>query len=351
MIDWLTFLAPCAHARAIDGGQVLSLSPTGELQWMSRRRASVRGSHDTSLTIRSATHTERPLTYVEISGNPVKFFQGHNLWGSDDVHALVVATLDYLVEHSGLGLLPSEEDRQRWVAGDIRLTRVDQTESYHLANLSDVLAWLRAAEQTAHLSHRGRGQLVKGSTLYFGKNSRRWSLKLYAKGQEIRDKGHRQEVVLQLPHAVLWADRTLRAELTMRSMELRRLGLDFVSAWSGRDGVDSAVTSRLLLDRLGAMTMNTVSHLSASVLDALKPSLRMAYQSWEGGADLRAILPRATFYRYRAELLQHGIDIAALNPTEKSNVVPLVRVLEAVPAPVPDWAQGTHLYWEPKRVA
>jgi II/X family phage/plasmid replication protein len=288
---------------------------------------------------------------VEISGNPVKFYQGHNLWGTDDVHALVVHTLQDLSSRDDLGMVPTAADRAAWQSGDVRLTRVDQTSSFHLANLSDVLAWLRAAEQTAHLSHRGRGQLVKGSTLYFGQHSRRWSLKLYAKGQEIRSKGHEQHVILQLPHALAWADRTLRAELVLRSMELRRLELDHVSAWSIIDGVDSAVTARLLHDRLGAMTMNTVSHLAGIVLDELKPSLRMAYQSWESGVDLRAILPTRTFYRYRAELLPHGIDIAALNPKEKSNVVPLVRVLEAVPAQVPDWAHGTPLYWEPRRVA
>jgi II/X family phage/plasmid replication protein len=351
VIDWLTFLAPCAHSKAIDGGQVLSIAPSGELEWMSRKRASVRGSFDTCLTIRSATHTPEPLTHVEVSGNPVKFFQGHNLWGSDDLHGLVVHTLEHLVARGDLGLSPTADDRHRWLVGDVRLTRVDQTSTYQLDHRADVLAWLRAAEQTAHLAHRGRGQLVKGSTLYFGQHSRRWSLKLYSKGQEIRDKGHRQEMILELPHALAWADRALRAELVMRSMELRRLELDMVSSWIPVDGVDSAVTARLLHDRLGAMTMNTVSHLPASVLDTLKPTLRMAYQSWESGADLRSIVSRPTFYRYRAELLPHGVDIAALNPKEKSNVIPLVRVLEAVPAQVPDWAHGTHLYWEPRRIA
>lgn len=351
MIDWLTFQAPCAHARAIDGGRVLSIAPTGEVQWMSRKRASVRGSFDACLTIRSAVHTAEPLTCVEVSGNPVKFFQGHNLWGCDDVHALVVHTLEHLVERGDLGLCPTAADRAAWTSGDVRLLRVDQTMSFHLANLADVLAWLRAAEQTAHLSHRGRGQLVKGSTLYFGQHSRRWSLKLYAKGQEIRDKGHRQEMILELPHALAWADRTLRAELVLRSMELRRRNLDLVADWREVDDVDSAVTARLLLDHLGAMTMNTVSHLSAEILEDLRPALRLAYRSWEVGEDLRAVLSRRTFYRYRAELLAHGIDIAALNPKEATNVVPLVRVLEAVPAQVPDWAYGTPLYWEPRRVA
>jgi hypothetical protein len=32
-------------------------------------------------------------------------------------------------------------------------------------------------------------------------------------------------------------------------------------------------------------------------------------------------------------------------------VVPLYRVLEAKPVQVPDWATGTPLYFEPRRVA
>ncbi|WP_283159726.1 phage/plasmid replication protein, II/X family, partial [Xanthomonas axonopodis] len=83
----------------------------------------------------------------------------------------------------------------------------------------------------------GRGQLVKGSTLYFGQHSRRWSLKLYSKGQEIHARGHGQDAILNLPHAVAWADRTLRAELTIRSMELKRMALDQVAAWKDVDGV------------------------------------------------------------------------------------------------------------------
>ena len=237
-----------------------------------------------------------------------------------------------------------------WRAGAIQLTRIDVTESFHLDNRAQVLAWLRAAEQTAHLSHRGRGQLVKGTTLYFGKNSRRWSLKVYAKGQEIEAKGHGQDAILGNPHAREWADRTLRAELTMRSMELKRMSLDTVTAWLPVDGVPFNVAG-LLHDRLGAMTMTTTNALSAEVLDSLRPALRTAVVSWESGADLRAILPKATFYKFRAELLPHGIDIATLQPREVSNVVPLHRVLEAKPVGVPDWAIGTPLYFEPRRIA
>jgi II/X family phage/plasmid replication protein len=349
MIDWLSLVVPCKHATPIMGGQVLSVSSVGEVEWLSCKRTTVAGSFSTGLQLRTATHTADPCTHLEISGNPVKFFQGHNLWGTDDLPGLVQATIDHLVTH--LGLQPTDADRAAWAAGEVQITRVDCTQSFHLRSLGEVLAWLRAAEQTSHLAHRGRGQLVKGSTLYFGKNSRRWSLKLYAKGQEIKAKGHGQDSILSLPSAVEWANRTLRAELTLRSMELKRLQLDYVRNWFPVDGVPFAVTDRLLRERLGAMTMTTTAHLSAEVMESLKPALRAAVAAWEAGHDLRSMFSRATFYRYRAELLQHGIDIATLVPREVSNVVPLHRVLEAVPASVPDWAEGTALYFEPRRVA
>ena len=99
-------------------------------------------------------------------------------------------------------------------------------------------------------------------------NSRRWSLKVYAKGPEIEAKGHGQDAILSLPHAREWADRTLRAELTLRSMELKRLGLDMVTAWLPVDGVPFDVAA-LLHERLGAMTMTTTAALSAEILDTL----------------------------------------------------------------------------------
>ena len=349
MIDWLSMVAPLHHSTPITGGQVVSIEPTGEIAWTCNKRFTIEGSFATGLQVRTAEHESAdPCTHIEVSGNPAKFFQGHNLWGTDDVHALAVATMQHIAQ--ALNVAPTEADLRHWAIGAIRLTRIDVTDSFHLPNRASVLAWLRAAEQTAHLSHRGRGQLVKGSTLYFGKNSRRWSLKLYSKGQEVNAKGHGQDAILSLPSALEWADKTLRAELTLRGLELKRRGLSMVSDWGNLDGVDCGVTGELLRSALGNMTMTTTSELDAEVLESLRPALRMAYRAWQAGEDLRATLPHRTFYRYRAVLLPLGIDIATVMPKEVSNVVPLLRVLEAVPAGVPEWAIGTPLYFEPRRL-
>ncbi|MCB0074372.1 MAG: hypothetical protein KDE20_23060 [Caldilineaceae bacterium] len=349
MIDWITILAPLPHDAPISSGIVQSVTSDGEVQWQTLKRCQISGSYSSTLSIRTASHTPDQFSHVWLEGNPVKFFQGHNLWGTDDLPSLVVAAL--LAAADRLSLPVSASTLAAWEAGSIRITRVDCTESFHLESRAQVLAWLRSAEQTAHLSHRGRGQLVKGSTLYFGKSSRRWSLKLYAKGQEIEAKGHGQDAILDLPHAKAWADRTLRAELTLRGMELKRRGLDLVSDWLPVDGVPFVVTPELLRSALGSMTMTTTTRVLPEVLESLRPPLRMAVQAWEAGADLRHSIPKATFYKYRLELLPHGIDIATLLPKEVSNVVPLHRVLEAKPVGVPAWAEGTHLYFEPRRIA
>ena len=354
MIDWITAVIPCTHVEPIRDGCFQRVDGSGDVEWSSDRRLMVKGSHDSAVSIRTASW-EGDRTHIEVSGNLVKFFQGHNLWGSDDLHGLLWEFLRWLaIEHGQKEtplISPTPDDIAAWREGNIALQRVDATESFHLANLGEVLSFLRSAEQTAHLSHRGRGQLVKGSTLYFGKNSRRWSLKLYAKGQEIRAPGHGQAAILELPSAVEGADKTLRAELTLRSMELRRLCLGLVRDWSRTEGVPFA-SAELLREKLGDMTMTTTATLSADVLAALTSSQRLAYAAWLAGEDLRELLSNGSFYRLRSKLLPHGIDIATLLPKEgPSNVVPLHRVLEAVPACIPDWAHDTPLYFEPRRVA
>jgi II/X family phage/plasmid replication protein len=87
-------------------------------------------------------------------------------------------------------------------------------------------------------------------------------------------------------------------------------------------------------------------------LEGLPVRLIAVYTLWKDGVDLRALYPKASFYRYRSEFLKQGIDIAIRQPSKPDNVIPLVRVLrpEAI-AQVPDWAIGTSLYFDPKKQA
>jgi II/X family phage/plasmid replication protein len=85
--------------------------------------------------------------------------------------------------------------------------------------------------------------------------------------------------------------------------------------------------------------------------EKLPPRLRGPVQLWYAGHDLKTLYPRATWYRYRSEILKAtSLDIALSSPhkaEEVTNVVRLVTVLEAKPTVIPDWAYGTPLYFEP----
>lgn len=343
MIDWLTFTAPCTHLEPITGDRILRITPDGEILWESIKRLEIRGSYESAIYVKTKEiHPDGSGAILSIDGNPSKFFQGHNLWGSDDLPALVLALLEAVATR--LDLTPTPFERLQWQAGAIELTRVDVTGMWELYSRADVRAWIRAAEFMSKTRH-GRPSM-KGGTLYWGKNSRRWTIKAYGKGDEL-DAGKAHGLPQDLPMSTYvqqWADNKLRLELTVRGMELKKIGLSLAVNWAYHTPME------LLQERLGRIDMAEQVTLPGEVLEGLSPRIQLAYRSWVRGEDLRAILPRMTFYRYRSELLVHGIDIAIRQPHEdRSNVVPLVRVLEAKPAAIPEWAYGTSLYFEPRK--
>lgn len=340
MIDWLTFGFAFDCPEFIRGDLVYCIDQvTGEIRWSSEKAFRVVGSWETGVQVRRDTEAGR----LWIDGNPAKFLQGHNLFGSSDLPAIALAFTAQVFQR--LSLLFSSEVAQAVLEG--QLARTDVTESYRLPNTAQARSWLAGAAEHASLRHRGRG-VVKEGTLYFGRHSRRWAHKFYVKADELKD--HPVSVLLEDDErqALLsWVEGILRSELVMRSMELKKLGLDKVGNWH------ETTARELYAERLGRLVLPGAYKVSGVDLIGLRPAVRMAYDAWEAGVDLRHRLPRASFYRYRAELLKLGIDIAnpAPNPAKSSNVVPLVRVLEAVPVEVPEWAEGSRLLFSPLKAA
>lgn len=351
MIDWLTFRAPLEHRPGAGGplwaGTFISIVPDPEqgeaIEWETLKRLPVEGSYSNRITVQSSAMPDgRPAVWV--SGCPAKWFQGHNVHGTDDLPGLVLEMLHRVC--SVLGIEPSQADRAAWAEGFIDLTRVDVTYSWDFGSLARAQSAIRCMALTAHMAHRGRGEF-KGSTLYFGKNSQRWSLKVYPKGAELVA----HPLPLDLAESSLpgHAAGLVRIELCLRSKWLRcdthpEFGLSRVSGWCD---TTAAEVHSLLLQTLN---IAEATMLDTHDLDALPRHLLPVYNLWRDGHDLRTLYTRPTFYRHRAALLAHGIDIAVKQdrPQDASNVVPLRTVLVGKPAQVPDWLLGTPWYFEPR---
>ncbi|WP_348239907.1 phage/plasmid replication protein, II/X family [Salmonella enterica] len=338
MIDWLKLRVPINVAGQIPGDTVMLISPDGELKWSKVRAVEVRGSYDANLHVSAC-----PVTgLLVIDGNPAKFFQGHNVFGSDDIHGLAHALVRNVINF--LELEVTSEFRELLDLDQIEVARVDLTEMYSTGSLLLARAAVRAIGELGTMKHRGRA-LMKEGTVYFGKNSRRSALKVYPKGDELQE--HKLPDALPMSEEVYaFAADKLRFEVVLRTMELKDLGLNMLSAWKPETGVT------LHREYVGRVNLPENIELPPATLEGLSPRLQLAYSAWLRGDDLRVTLPRKTFYRYRKALLEHGVDLLALRPKEpSSNVFPLRRVIELRPAGVPEWAKGTPLYFEPRRTA
>jgi II/X family phage/plasmid replication protein len=328
MIDWVTCEVPCLH-EPLNAGRLMKVSPDGAVEFETVLWSEASGSFEHKVRVRSSgTALDGRASHLRISGNPAKFLQGHNIFGPDDLSALMVAFCRKLFAE--LGIQPHPTDLEQIALGEYTISRVDITFSYSLRSRSEVLAWLRAVEFKGR-SRAGRPS-CKGSTVYFQKSSRRWSLKFYSKGQEIE--------VRQLPDQLKktplqkYADNLLRVELTLRSLELRENNIHWAKYFT------PAFLQKLHGKYLKRIDMNAQLNLSDELVRELPRYLQATYCLWEKGCDLKNTMKKATFHRHRNELLRYDVDIANQpdNITKLNNVVPLIRVLEAKPEAIPSWA-------------
>lgn len=362
MIDWLTFKAPLTHDQGLRGpffaGCVLSTVPSpdgvgGEsVEWQIQKRKTVPGSFSCAIQVRSeATELGKPGIWV--SGNPAKWFQGHNVFGSSDIKGLVLEMLERVC--ASVGVVPTGDDRKAWADGEIDMYRVDVTESFDLGTLPRVRSFLQAMDSSAQYKHRGRG-IFKGDSLTFGKGSRRYSLTFYAKGPELDVKGHGLPgsqpgglyVFPQFARVGEYAQGLLRAEFRLLRMQLKKEHLHYLRYWGDNQ------PELLHRQYLAGLEIAGATMIEPETLVGLPGRLQGVYQLWKDGHDVRRMYPKNTFYRYRRELLAHDVDILVKQERQGpdvSNVVPINAVIHAYPATIPDWVRGTSLYFEPLRRA
>lgn len=329
MIDWVTAVLPCQHTP-LNAGCVMSIAPSGELEWSKHRALSVVGSFESRLQVVSiGGDGEGRATQLRIHGNPSKFLQGHNCFGSSDLLALMSDTYSRIVE--AFGLTPTPSDLRSVERGAYVVSRVDYARMFSLPSRADVLAWLRAAEYKSKTRH-GR-PTRKGGTVYWGQHSLRWAFKGYCKAEELEAPKHRLPRELQIAPLLEWVENKLRLEMTLRTKELIDLNMRQACQITPEKIIET------YQNYLGKIDMTQQIALTTKELHDLPTKLRSTYILWNSGEDLRDALTERTYYRHRKDLLKFGINIDMRKEcVDRSNVVPLVRILEAIPASIPEFA-------------
>lgn len=317
-VDWISGYAkpqnPAYHAAKFwEPARFLRINPEGEVEGEHPTLTRVEGSYSSSFQWGSQTGNELYLT-----GNPVKFLQGHNLFGSDNLRALFFA-VGATCRQAGTMPFPGP---QTWQANDLDLTvtRADLTRSYRFPDQKTAEQWIREAAASAHAG-RLQKDLTSPGTVYFGKRSRRWSLKMYLKAPEMRarGKGHRLPSLFasrRQRRLLEWAEGVVRFEICLRGMEIRdnpEISLDkskILSTWSH-------YFDRIQFNRNAeAVNMSDITEAD------LKPAERSCLTLWRLGTDPRETFPKRTWYRHRRRILDLvGVDIAEPAPKEEAKKV------------------------------
>jgi len=329
MIDWSLVKFPHLHSP-LSSGVVISVNADGTEDWRSPKRVQATGSFEKNISVKSIGGDGfGNATHLWMNGNPAKFLQGHNVFGSDDLVSLLYDVFLRLVKQFGLKPTPEEIETVR--AGDYELNMLDINYPYLLRTRPDVLAFIRALEFKAKTRH-GRPS-TKGGTLYFGKNSEYWAIKFYSKAEEIQTPRGKLPLEIQDRGIEQWVDNILRIELRLLSKELKRLNILKVKDFNQFN------TKQLFNEYLRKIDMSDQIKLTDEVMLNMPNKLRSTYTLWSEGHDLRSLISKSAYYRHRQELKEFGINID-LRPEsiKQSNVIPLVRILEAEPAEVPYWA-------------
>ena len=345
MVDWFRGEILFTHIP-IPTGKVLSIEPDGSVEYEAVKSAFVRGSHESSLKVKSSMIDSSGMAQtLLIDGNISKFVQGHNVFGSLNLNSLLLKSFSKLVDYLQLEkeLLFSEislyKTKSLIEAGDYLVKMLDINFLYDLENDASVEAWLHAAEMNARC-RSGRSNRKKG-TVYIQKNSRRWAVKFYNKWQEINSKDRKHRLKPEFKDSGLdkFIKGKLRAEVRLMSLELSDLGLTLGKQFTPQK------LSDLFNHYLGYVQMKPNVTLVDQQLLKLPRVVQGSYQHWREGKNLKELLPKASFYRHRKILSNYGVDIS-FPPVDggiPNNVVPMMRVLEAKPISNPDWAYKANL--------
>ena len=338
MFDWVTVRFPLTGAGEINGGRMVSIDALGEVEYETEKRLLVEGSHSARVSVRGGGDE------LQVSGNPSKFLQGHNLFGPSDLAPLLYCFFVALADK--LGVVPSLSDLNSWRKGHCSLSRLDITRMIDCGDDETVTRVLAAVGQVAKKKYQ-KGSAYDAETVYVGHGSRFLQLKLYHKSVELRRRGHTlPDSLAPIWHQKLldFAAGKLRVEAQIGSKWFHRNPI------TRRAGIwDESLAASMLDSQLEALEVSDTMRLPDEVIEGLPPKLVPIYDAWRAGRDLRATYSKPTFYRYRKQLLPYGIDIGQVQlravETEGRYIAgfPIRDFLKRPGAGVPEWAVGTDL--------
>lgn len=359
MIDWLKLKIPLRHSP-INDGCIVRFDRDRNPVYSTDLNLSVESSHSTVVQVKSSGEIgfDGFDKYLLIDGNINKFFNGHNITGTDDVISLVARFVGHLLDSGAIVLHPFLIKDGRFAGrptyqdvihdGDFIVKRIDINYMYRVSGgtVDEYVDFLADVSRTrfSRTTQPGSG------TVYWNQKSTHWAMKCYNKTREMnaRKKSH------QLPQS--WSatvkkqlhdlcEPYARFELVLRARKLREIAAEFGyndAYWSAfqyttdENGQQTKALSPIVLFQ-SYMDKIQVSEMERfSVDDAvtkLKPAVYGTFAAWRSGVNVRDHMTKRTYYRHRSDIIEAlGVDITLSSQNLEKHAGTSTRVFRIVQA-------------------
>jgi len=336
MIDFMEITIDCKHQNVGNILRNIDVS-SGETRDY-RKEGKVKNKYHNSLIVKSNDNGQR----IKIKGNFVKYLQGHNIFGSNDLVGISYDVVKVILEQLDIPITDSELTNIK--NGYFSVHMVDIAWNYRqdaelIPNIIDEVGtlWRVRGKDVSNYSNK---------TVYLNQHSNQFAFKLYNKKLELAYRS----LPINLPERERLLKYTvglLRAELRLHSKALRELRLNVGQDWS----VDKVKEMIELALKQAEFSGSIYRRLIPDNVMQLKLKLRQAYMLWEDGHDLAKLYDSQVLRRLRNSFAEIGVDISNPPPASEHQEVNIASCFsDENKLNFPKWARTKGLIHIPKKL-
>jgi len=316
-------------------GLVCRYDVDGVQEWIAPSAAVMEGSFDTRILAKS--YGGRSF----LRGNPGRFGRPDNVFNLDwkQTWEKVQSLCDRF------GMRPFDFGQQSYNVSErdakygvsciwtgATVNALDLTQNYATGSKENAFLFLQWLEGQ-HVE-RVRGGVARLGSVRFGEGNG-LQMEAYYKGEEIlahaKNEEHRKAIKKSQLYQWLNDEGIVRLEVRARRNHLRDRNLGYAG------GITMEKITKLFDEK--TQVIKRISHdVDAFDFSGLPFRVAGVAREYLAGVDVRSRMTKPSFYRYRAQLLPFGLDIAC--PFRVRQILPRVKVIELKPVSAPDW------YWK-----
>lgn len=299
MIDTVYWSLQIRHAPV--GIEITEQSPNSTVPRTYRKRVTVISESGIGAL---EVHSQFDGSRIRFRGSPIKFVQGHNVCGPNDLERILFEATRRALHTLGIEV---REAKLRRAVKEGNLSRVDVAVGFRCGSESQV----SAALSQLPFALRGSRYMISsyfGESVYVRNRSGYRIVKLYDKRKAIEKLDIKEWELKDLKDRELllkYARRLIRFEVSLLQPLLKRSGLDTVHQWHDFD-VREFVLSEI--DRL-KLSSHKFVNLSAIEKEIGSGSLKRLLTLWYFRDDFARLYSHRTLATARRDLAKLGIDI------------------------------------------